>query len=94
MYFSVSTEQEQDHWELVGTNSFFLRSPFTNWIYQRRKSVFQGMNQIPINVLVCGFTVKLATLTPLKCWEIFQERPSLVSRDCSENQFSWLTIID
>lgn len=70
MYFCVSTEQGQDHWALAGAGSFFLWSPFTSWIYQHRKPAFQGRNQTPIIFLICGFTVKLTTLTPPKCWEI------------------------
>lgn len=28
------------------------------------------MNQTPIIFLICGFTVKLTTLIPLRCWDI------------------------
>lgn len=74
LYFCVSPEQGQDHRALVDADSFLLWSPFTSWIYQCKKFVFQERNQNPVIFLMCEFKCKLTSVTSLKCWEVLPEK--------------------
>lgn len=94
VYFCVSTEQGQDPWVLVGADRFVLWSPFTRRLYSCRTSAFQGRGQTCIILLICAFTVELTSQAWWSSGRPSQERPRLVSRDSSENQFSWFAAMD
>lgn len=65
---ALNKDRTTGHWWVQV--AFSLWSPFTSRIYQHRKSAFQKRNQTPIIFLIYGFTVKLTTLAPPKCWEV------------------------